>query len=232
MADNKTIDKLTAASSAADTDNVVLGVAALAKRLTIALLRTAILKLTALAAITTVALSEHALIDEAGVPKKMTLTNLKTVLGIPQLLHVRDEKASGTDGGASATATWNQRDLNTVMTNEISGASLASDQIILPAGTYEITATAPAFLVSRHKLRLRNITDTSTELVGQSTYAVVTSSLVSNVAHIFGRFTLAGTKTLELQHYTELEKVANGLGVSTAASVTEVYADVQIRKVA
>lgn len=80
MADNKKISELDAASSAADTDNIVLGVAALAKRLTIALLRTAILKLTALTAITTADDTDHLLIDDAGVAKKMTVANAKTTL--------------------------------------------------------------------------------------------------------------------------------------------------------
>ncbi len=49
------------------------------------------------------------------------------------LLHVRDEKANGTNSGSSS-ACYTARILNSVLTNEISGASLASDQITLPAG--------------------------------------------------------------------------------------------------
>jgi hypothetical protein len=59
-----------------------------------------------------------------------------------QLLHVRDEKTLA-DGGTS-TSSYTKRDLNTVVTNEIAGASLSSNQITLPSGTYYINASAPA----------------------------------------------------------------------------------------
>jgi hypothetical protein len=54
------------------------------------------------------------------------------------LLHVRDEKSNGTAGGGSTSGSYETRTLNTVMTNEVSGASLTSNQIILPSGTYFI----------------------------------------------------------------------------------------------
>ena len=53
-------------------------------------------------------------------------------------LHVRDEKAANTPGGTFTASAWQKRDLNTVKTNQISGASLASNQITLPAGTYHV----------------------------------------------------------------------------------------------
>ena len=49
-----------------------------------------------------------------------------------QLLHVRDEKANGTAGGTNIAGV-NIRDLNTIKTNEITGASVSSNQITLPA---------------------------------------------------------------------------------------------------
>lgn len=153
------------------------------------------------------------------------------VSGRPSLLHVRDEKAAGTNGGASSVTTWHTRTLNTELTNEISGASLASNQITLGAGTYEIKASAPAFKVSRHKLKLRDTTGAADILIGQSTYTADVSSVVTH-ARIVGRFTLAVTSVLELQHYTELAVASNGLGVETNAAVTEVYAEVMIEKVA
>ena len=61
-----------------------------------------------------------------------------------QLLHVRDEKASGTDGGTSANGIVD-RDLNTVKVNEITGASLSSNQITLPSGTYYVEGMTATF---------------------------------------------------------------------------------------
>ena len=58
------------------------------------------------------------------------------------LLHVRDEKATNTGAGASSAGTTHTRDLNTVVTNEISGASLGSNQITLYNLIFTIQATA------------------------------------------------------------------------------------------
>jgi len=143
------------------------------------------------------------------------------------LLHVQDQKASGSSGGTSAARTWNIRDLNAVLTNEIPGASLDSNQITLPAGTYFITASAPCNRVDYHKLKLYNVTDSSDILIGTadyitSSYDIVTRSVVT------GRFTLAAQKTLELRHYTHGAKVDNGLGIATGVGVVEVYSDVMI----
>jgi hypothetical protein len=147
------------------------------------------------------------------------------------LLHVRDEKASGTSGGTFTSGAWQTRTLNTSMTNEISGASLSSNQITLPSGTYFINALAVALKVDGHKAKLRNITDSSDTLIGTSEYSgaggVVTSSSIIN-----GRFTIASQKTFEIQHRCDLTSSTNGFGQAQAFSVVEVFADVRIWKVA
>src|SRR5210317_2031503 len=74
-----------------------------------------------------------------------------------QLLHVRDIKIYATDGGSAVVGTQT-RDLNTVETNEISGASLSSNQITLPAGTYFIMATSPSYKTGNSKAVLHNVT--------------------------------------------------------------------------
>jgi len=149
------------------------------------------------------------------------------------LLHVRDEKSSGTDSGTSTAGSFQTRTLNTVMTNEISGASLSSNQITLPSGTYYIHASAPAFMVDSHKLKLRNTTDSSDTLIGSSEYAETgAESRPSNRSFIIGRFTISSQKTFEIQHRSSGTRGGNGFGVNSNFSVTEVYADVQIWKVA
>ena len=146
------------------------------------------------------------------------------------LLHVRDEKASGTGGGSFTSGAWRTRTLNTVMTNEISGASLSSNQIILPSGTYYINAFATATYVNLHKAKLRNITDSTDTLIGtseQSTNELTNPS--TNCSLVTGRFTITAQKTFELQHQCSATSI---FGVASSFSVVEVYANVQIWKVA
>jgi len=146
-------------------------------------------------------------------------------------LHIQDQKTTGTDGGTSAATTWNTRDLNTVVTNEISGASLSSNQITLPAGTYYIEASGPATRSQGTQLRLYNITDASTELLGQSAYSG--SGDNTNVHSLMcGRFTIADAKVFEVDQYTITTVGTLGLGTASDSGSTEIYTDVKIWKVA
>jgi hypothetical protein len=148
------------------------------------------------------------------------------------LLHVRDEKSAGTDGGAFTSGSFQTRTLNTVMTNEISGASLSSNQIILPSGTYYIEALAPAVYVDRHKTKLRNITDSTDTLIGTTESTGIDAvDYNSTTSFVRGRFTITAQKTFELQHRAE-NTLAFGFGYNSNFGVVEVYADVQIWKVA
>jgi hypothetical protein len=144
-----------------------------------------------------------------------------------QLLHVRDEKASGTEGGATSSGD-NTCVLNTIKTNEITGASLSSNQITLPSGTYYIDASVPGFFVDRLRGFLRNITDSSDTILGQAGYAVATSPASQNVSKVCGRFTIASQKVFEIKLYCQTARVTNGFGVNTGDSRTNVYTDVQI----
>ena len=163
-----------------------------------------------------------------------TVAGVKTfssrIIGAFPLLHIRDEQANNTQGGDFTAGAWRKRTLNTVKTNEISGASLASSQITLPAGTYEILARAPAFSVNAHKAKLRNTTDSSDTIIGSNAHASGTYGGHTD-GWIRGRFTIAGTKVFELQHYAGTTRETNGFGITSNFSVIEVYAEVWIKQV-
>ncbi len=145
-------------------------------------------------------------------------------------LWVRDEKASGTAPQSLTTAVWNQRVLNTVKANTISGASLASNQFVLPAGTYEIDATAPCSPGTAgafHKAKLRNVTDSADTIIGTSE-AIIQTNTAATVSRIRGQFTIAAMKTFEIDHYST---VTTPGGNAVTAGVVEVYAEVYIRKI-
>ena len=158
------------------------------------------------------------------------LTDLANPFG-KELLHVRDEKANNTAGGTATSGSFQTRTLNTSVTNEISGASLASNQITLPSGTYFIIASAPAYSINRHKAKLRNTTDSSDTIIGTTEWCYNTYE-GSNRSFVIGRFTIASQKVFELQHFVGSTTATSGFGLATNASVIEVYSDVQIWKVA
>lgn len=156
------------------------------------------------------------------------LTNVSAAA--PKVLHVRDERASGTSGGSATTGAWTARVLNTVSINEISGASLASNQVTLPAGTYEVQARAPMANTDWHRIRLRNITDGTTIISGGNAFAYSAYADVSD-STLMGKFTLAATKVLELQYRCTTNSGAKALGWEGATGEAEVYAEAMFKKV-
>ena len=145
-------------------------------------------------------------------------------------MRVNETQATNTAGGASLAATWITRTLNTIATgNSISGATLASNQITLPSGQYYISATAPAFAINGHRLRVWNVSDgvIVPNLLGPGEYA----SSDQSRALVNGRFTFASTKSIRIDHYTQSARVTNGLGVQVnATGFSEIYTVVEIWK--
>ncbi len=104
-----------------------------------------------------------------------------------------------TTAATPLATTWVKRLLSVKAVDTGSHATLASNQITLLAGTYRVTASAPAKNCNNHQLRLWNATDGTAVDYGGNEDA--TGAAIANRATLFTRFTIAGTKTLELQHY-------------------------------
>lgn len=136
----------------------------------------------------------------------------------------QDQKTQNTDGGGFTSGAWRTRDINTEVADTGGFGSVASNQITLAAGTYRCFIHAPAYSVTKHQARLQNITDTATTLVGTSEYASHTASADQPESRsiIVGRFTIAGTKTFEVQHQCSATEGTNGFGVK-ANFTTEIY---------
>lgn len=146
-----------------------------------------------------------------------------------QLIHVRDEKASGLNAGTSTTS-YTTRTLNTVKTNTISGAALASNQITLPAGTYLFEVTAPATRVGRHKAKVYNVTDGADALIGTSANAN-SSGDYSEASRVCGVVTIAGAKAFDVRHRAAGAVANYGWGLASSFGDVEVYAEALIRKI-
>jgi len=151
----------------------------------------------------------------------------------PAIAIFEDQKTSGTHGGdPSSTSAWFTRTLNTVAVNQITGASLSSNQITLPAGTYEIRAEVPGMRINQWTSRLYNVTDTAVALPGTGEHGH-TSYGPSHRSIIHGVVTLAAQKTLRIeQRCTSNPGGGWGLGyASVSVSSHETYTRVWIRKI-
>lgn len=151
------------------------------------------------------------------------------LLSYNNMIEVQDQKASGTNGGTATAGSYIARDLNTVIVNNIAGASLSANRISLPAGTYVIEADAPFINCANVKLRAVNSTDNTDLVLGSNQYGFTTGASVNSI--LKGTFTLAGTKNVGIDYRCGSTQSNTGLGQAQSFG-TEVYTTVRIWKVA
>ena len=142
---------------------------------------------------------------------------------------IREEQSSGTPGGTFTDGVWQTRTLNAEIYDTGNHAWLSSNQITLAAGTYRAEAYAPAFKINRHKLKLRNITDATDIVIGLSAFSGASDTVHSNSV-LNGRFTIASSKVIELQHRCLTTFATSGFGVASDFGVIEVYSTIKFIK--
>lgn len=177
---------------------------------------------------TTVAADDYVALDGATNGSRKILAS-SAVSG--PVFHVQEQQTAGTNGGGSTSGSWQTRVLNTSVLNEISGASLSSNQITLPAGTYVISASQVLNRSGESRARIRNVTDGTNVGLSLTIFIATTTGLPTTIVAIPAyKFTLASSKVLELQYYIASSKTVDGLGYRSTFD-TEIYADVFIEKV-
>lgn len=150
--------------------------------------------------------------------------------GALQIATISDVKTANTSGGTFTSGSFVTRTLNTLSDPASIVTSLTSNQFVLAAGTYYFDISAPAMLVSNHKAKLRNITDSTDALIGTSSYADVSGAGFS-FSLMDGSVTIAAPKTFEVQHRCAVTRSTDGFGQASNFGVSEVYTIVKITKV-
>lgn len=146
------------------------------------------------------------------------------------VLHLQERQTSGTSGGTLTAGSYVTRDLNTAVVNGISGASLASSQFTLPAGTYRLLGMAVAMKIDYNRTQIYNVTDASVTLNGTTEYTN-SASLITTKSFVVGTFVIASEKTFELRQRSSSSYATDGRGPPANFSQPEIYADVIIEKV-
>jgi len=129
-----------------------------------------------------------------------------------QLFHIVYEQPDATNGGTASNNSWYTITLNTIKTNEISGASITSNQITLPTGTYFVDGHVFLTNIGYGQTRLRNNTDNSTVMVGNNVYA---EGYAGSLSPMSGRFTLSSSKTLSIDFYVTTQYNNTGFGFAS-----------------
>ena len=147
------------------------------------------------------------------------------------------ELSAGSEGGSASSGGFSTRTLNTTILNTISGASLASNVITLPAGNYIIEATG-CFQggIQRTKHRFYNTTDgatVATSLNAEGVTTVTASQQNGFIQNLVGYFEITASKNFEFQYSVSTTDNTDGLGgAANLHSALEVYAVVKLQKVA
>lgn len=143
----------------------------------------------------------------------------------------RDEKVSGTAGGAFNNGAWQIRDLNTESYDPSAIGSVLANQITLAsAGTYIVEAEAPAYKVDNHQCRLQNMTAGTTVVFGTTARSAAAGDDIT-ISRIHYRFTIAGLAVFQLQHQCTTTRAADGYGVASGYGNVEVYSWIKFTKV-
>lgn len=149
-------------------------------------------------------------------------------LNIPKIATLKDVKANGTAGGTFISGSYQTRVLNT-LDDPFGIVSLSANQFTLQAGTYYMDASAPAGLVDGHRIRIRNITDSTTDILGGNAYTA-SANASAGWALLDGRITISSAKTFELQHRCQTTKNTDGFGAALSFSESETYSVLKIQK--
>lgn len=149
-------------------------------------------------------------------------------VGMAPMMHITEEQSNNVAPTALTANSYTARELNTIVTNEISG-SVSSKRVSLAAGTYYFEGLGCQQSGSASRAQLYNYTDSSVIRTGVTTYANGSYGGSSNPT-VRGKFTLAGTKEIELRQRNT--NTSSGGTAKANHGIAEVYAELLIWKVA
>jgi hypothetical protein len=146
----------------------------------------------------------------------------------PAMAIFNETQSSATSGGNATSGSYAKRTLNTTVVNEITGCSLATSEVTLPAGTYYAVGYTPAYGVGQMQNRLFNVTDSAVIQYGTAAPSYVGAN---NIGLLYAHFTLAASKAVALQMRVEAT-TTNGLGLAGGFGNDNVFSVLIITKVA
>lgn len=162
--------------------------------------------------------------------------------GASEFIHIVHEEDRNTQGGDFTSGSYQVRPITAILTDDTGEASLSSNQITLPVGTYIMTGFAQAFACGTHRLNLWDVA-----AGGQVLFGATENSFNNNGPAAFagGLFTVADSpKTFEIRHRCGTTRGTNGLGIAMNAplpdgeesdsvdDMNERYADIIFEKIA
>jgi len=155
------------------------------------------------------------------------MTPPPTALGVGVFQHT---EVDGSNGGGTALVGWQTAKLNTVKYNSITGASLSSDQIVLPPGNYMIFGSKVMLGSGTSAIRFRLSDGALFPGVNMSTTNSNGRGKLHEAHAAFNTGPSAG-KTVFLEYYVQTNNDAGDLGEALAISGNiETFASITVIK--
>lgn len=129
---------------------------------------------------------------------------------------VVDQKTNATAGGATTGGSAITRDLNTVRVDTHGIASVSSNEVTIPAGTYRFRFSAPGYNCNAFAAWLYNATDAA-DVTGGQGVAGYAYNYTLGTSYGSGRITIAGSKAFTIKFYSQASD-ADGLGRANFAA--------------
>lgn len=146
------------------------------------------------------------------------------------VLHCREELASGVRPMAGPAAVEDPRDINTVVRNSIAGATLTGNTIHLPEGIYDVIGDAAVYRVGRVRTSLYSVTNSSLALMGTNCYANPTDGAAN--AAVSGQIAVgAPGEDFQLTQYRQWSNSNDDQGIGNGFGGVEIYSQIMFRKV-
>jgi hypothetical protein len=145
----------------------------------------------------------------------------------PATILIKELQTSGTNGGTFTAGAWRTRTLNTVQNDTQGFVSLNSNQILLPAFNWRVSARAPAANCGNHQCRLQNVSAGTTVAMGSNSYG--NPAGVQSDSVVDACFSSNGSDLYELQHQCQITVANVGFGGPNSFG-GEVYSTVLLER--
>jgi|GEM_PF-5873269 len=167
------------------------------------------------------------------------IADLSSGYTTPSIITAYHFEPSGTKGGGKSSGVAT-RTLNTLSNpDSVSGVSLSSDQLTLPAGTYRILQMGFTFWrMQKNRGYLYNITSSSVQtdhngndiatLTGGGGSSPDSGAVLISPVY---EFTITVSTVFELRHYSSSGNTQSGFGLNTNSGVDEVYTTLSLEKI-
>lgn len=135
---------------------------------------------------------------------------------------------SGASGGSTSVG-LNDIEITNTISNNISGVSLASNSITLPAGDYYVEGSVISVAANGTRASFYNETTMSTDIVGMSMYESAGATYGGSRIKFEGVINVASTSVFSVKLWCNSAYV-DGLGLPLTDGNPEIYTDVKIWK--